>query len=458
MPSNVANFKKAFLASGSLELKSTEESLDILNSIQGITDVIFDSFNENSEITNKIAENATFLMTFAIILIIIMSIAFNSFIGRSIRNPIIESVNFAKELATGDLNRHFASDRKDEAGELISSLGSMALKLKEMIDKIKDSAKQITNTGKKLSDNSQQMANGASEQASAAEEMAASLEEMSANIQQTASNAQATEKIAQTASNQIVEGTDATRLAVKSMKDIAEKVKIISEIAFQTNLLALNAAVEAARAGVSGKGFSVVAAEVRKLAERSKVAAVEIERLSQNTLKLSSTAGDKLEKVTPEILKTAKLINEIATSSHEQINGIGQINNAMGQLNNVTQENVSSSEQVASSSEELLAHAEQLMDIIAFFKTSEDETSTVSDFTFEKQTEQPFVFEQPTLFEEKPKVEETHDFILNKEIFTEKPEIETDYHQKTPKKFKTSKGFDLNLGNEDRNDDEFERF
>ena len=439
---DLKSFKSSFISACQLELKVEELSLSIRNDIKSITDVVFDSFNENAEIANKISERATILMIFAIILIVILSIVFNGLISRSIRNPIIESVNFAKELAVGDLRRNFKSDRKDEVGELISALGSMANNLRSMMNKIKASANQITDASTKLSSNSQQLANGASEQAAAAEEMASSMEEMSANIQQNADNAQSTGKIAQTASNQIVEGTNSTRAAILSMKEIADKVKIINDIAFQTNLLALNAAVEAARAGVSGKGFSVVATEVRKLAERSKQAAVEIEKLSQNTLKVSSLAGDKLEKVTPEIIRTANLITEIATSSLEQINGIGQINSAMGQLNNVTQENVSSSEQVASSSEELLTQAEQLIEIISFFKTSEDDTEI-------EQFEMPHF----DVIEENPNFIEEQSINLKTEAFKKenKPYIPLD-------KNIISKGFNLNLGTAEKYDDEFEKF
>jgi methyl-accepting chemotaxis protein len=154
---------------------------------------------------------------------------------------------------------------------------------------------------------------------------------------------------------------------VEAMKEIAEKISIIEEIARQTNLLALNAAIEAARAGEHGKGFAVVAAEVRKLAERSGTAAAEISELSSSSVEVAEKAGKMLGQLVPDIERTAALVQEITAASNEQNAGATQINQAISQLDTVIQQNASASEEMASTSEELSSQSQQLQDTMSFF-------------------------------------------------------------------------------------------
>lgn len=156
--------------------------------------------------------------------------------------------------------------------------------------------------------------------------------------------------------------------ANEANQNIANKIVIITDIAFQTNLLALNAAVEAARAGEYGKGFAVVAAEVRKLAENSKIAAEQIITMTKTSVEKGSSAGELMMNTIPKIDNTLKFAQEISAASREQNSGINQVNSAIQQLNNVTQQNASASEELASTAEELAEQAEQLNELISFFK------------------------------------------------------------------------------------------
>ena len=181
-----------------------------------------------------------------------------------------------------------------------------------------------------------------------------------------ADNAQQTEKIALKSAGDARESGRAVGETVTAMKDIAGKISIIEEIARQTNLLALNAAIEAARAGEHGKGFAVVASEVRKLAERSQAAAAEISKLSSSSVQVAEMAGQMLEKLVPDIQKTAELVQEINSASSEQNSGAEQINKAIQQLDQVVQQNAGVAEEMSSTSEELAAQAENLQSAMEF--------------------------------------------------------------------------------------------
>jgi methyl-accepting chemotaxis protein len=194
---------------------------------------------------------------------------------------------------------------------------------------------------------------------------------MSANIRQNAENSIATERIALASAGNASDWGGAVADTVSAMKEISGKISIVGEIARQTNLLALNAAIEAARAGEHGKGFAVVAAEVRKLAERSQQAAAEIGGLSASSVAVAERAGALLERMVPDILKTAELVKEVSVASREQDAGAGQINRALQQLDQVIQQNAAAAEEMASTSEELASQAELLQTTVEFFRLAD---------------------------------------------------------------------------------------
>jgi methyl-accepting chemotaxis protein len=285
-------------------------------------------------------------------------------------NFMIDAMNnithVAEEIADGNLIVS-AKERSDK-DTLMQAMQKMITGLTNIVINVKTAADNVSVGSQEISSNSQVMSEGATEQAAAAEEASSSMEQMTGNIAQNADNARQTEKIAQKSAEDANEGGKAVAETVEAMKKIATKITIIEEIARQTNLLALNAAIEAARAGEHGKGFAVVASEVRKLAERSQVAAGEISGLSYSSVKVAEEAGEMLKKIVPDIRRTAELVQDITAASNEQNSGAEQINTAIQQLNQVIQHNASASEEMASTAEELSSQAEQLLSTIDFFK------------------------------------------------------------------------------------------
>jgi methyl-accepting chemotaxis protein len=327
------------------------------------------------------------VVTFIIILFmgVVISMLMAVYILRGINQNLALANNTIDKLAKGDLTQDIDKQENYDFGRLINNLRNLSEKLKDILITAQTASSNIAITSNEMSSNSQQVSQGATEQAASVEQMAASMEEISSNIQQNTDNAQKTKKISAKAASEIEEGRHNIDITVESMQTIAEKISIIGEIAFQTNILALNAAVEAARAGEHGKGFGVVAAEVGKLAERSKVAAAEIDELSKSGVEIALKSKEMLHKFVPSIEETSKLVEEISNASVEQNAGVEQINDSIQMLNQVTQQNAASSEEMATVSEELAAQAEQLKKTINFFKLGE-EMETANNYYQEKKT------------------------------------------------------------------------
>jgi methyl-accepting chemotaxis protein len=289
-------------------------------------------------------------------------------------NVLIDAMNditkTAGEIAGGNLlvkvNVRSAQD------ELMKALAAMVGKLTDVVGEVRGAADNVAAGGQQLSTAAQEMSQGATEQAASAEEVSSSMEQMASNIKQNADNAQQTERIALKAAEDAREGGKAVSETVAAMKEIANKISIIEEIARQTNLLALNAAIEAARAGEHGKGFAVVATEVRKLAERSQIAAGEINKLSAVSVDVAEKAGEMLARIVPDIQRTAELVSEINAASGEQNAGAEQINKAVQQLDQVIQQNAAATEEMSSTTEELSSQAEQLQETIGFFRIADN--------------------------------------------------------------------------------------
>ncbi len=270
-------------------------------------------------------------------------------------------------MAEGDLNKTIERDYQGAFGELKEHTNGTVRKLAKVVGEVNLAAEAMAAASEQVSATSMALSEAASVQAAGAEQTSASIEQMTASIMQNTENAKLTDRMASEAAHEAQQGGEVVRATVAAMKQIANKISIIDDIAYQTNLLALNAAIEAARAGEHGKGFAVVAAEVRKLAERSQVAAQEIGQVAGSSVELAEQAGRLLDAMVPKIKKTSDLVQEITAASEEQSSAVGQINAAVGQLNTTTQQNAASSEQLAATAEEMSSQAEQLQTAMAFF-------------------------------------------------------------------------------------------
>jgi methyl-accepting chemotaxis protein len=343
----------------------TGKLIDLAESVNSASEL---EMKKTADDTDVIYANARMTMLTIAAVVLLFAILAAIWISFTISRGLNRANQAVRDVAEGDLTKTVEVSGKDEIAEMLGHVNVMIERLRGVVSDALSASDNVSSGSQQLSSGSEQLSQGATEQASSAEEASASMEEMAANIKQNADNAAQTEKIARQSSKDAEASGEAVNKAVNAMRTIAEKISIVQEIARQTDLLALNAAVEAARAGEHGRGFAVVASEVRKLAERSQLAAAEISGLSGETVKVATEAGEMLSKLVPDIRKTAELVAEISAACREQDIGASQINEAIQQLDKVTQQNAGASEEMSATSEELAAQAEELQASIAFFR------------------------------------------------------------------------------------------
>lgn len=357
------------------------------------------------------------------VLAVILACVFASMIIKQITIPVEKMLVAAQKMALGDVEVDCQKIADDDLGELLDNfqlmvdavkaqavyaqrlasgdmtgemtprsdkdlLGIAVKKLTEdqnrTLSNVKESTMQVTAGAEQVAMASQNLAQGATEQASALEQVTVSVDDIAQRTKLNAAEASKANDLVHTVKKTAVFGNSQMKDMKEAMNDInrtseniSKIIKVIDDIAFQTNILALNAAVEAARAGAHGKGFSVVAEEVRSLAAKSASAASETAEMIEDTIRkvqngtqLANETEKSLDEIVNQINQVVELIDSIATASNNQATAVSQIDQALGQVSQVVQTNSATSEECAAASDELSNQAANLRKLMANFKLS----------------------------------------------------------------------------------------
>ncbi|CDT09902.1 CHASE3 domain-containing protein [Vibrio coralliirubri] len=365
---------------------------------------------ERKEAANSASDLALMALAVGGVSSVVFCFGFGAFISRSITSQINYVIGIAKQLAKGDLTVNIEKGAKNEIGELTNSLKATAQSLKTIIGNMMVASERLSSSSTQLTNITVSTNNGANEQMLMTDQVAVAMNQMSISVQEVARNAVDTAQSASEASDEAMQGLTVVQETTTSINSLESEIEstmarledlsreatniggildVILDIAAQTNLLALNAAIEAARAGEQGKGFAVVADEVRSLAQRTQDSTSEIqgliERLQLGTKDVVSSmqkssdiakrsvenaekSGQAFDVITRSINNISDMSTQSASASEEQSVTVEQINQNVVSVNRITKESVAGAEQTVESSQELVSLAEQLQKIVGQFK------------------------------------------------------------------------------------------
>jgi len=351
-------------------------------------------------------------------------------IGINELTDVIESVfsdvnRVMESMAEGDLTVAITNEYQGVYAECKNNINGTLAKLSEFIIQIRDAADFIDSSSQEMASGNNNLSHRAEQQAASLEETAASMEELASTVKNNAQNTVQATEVVNSASQLAQKGGGVVRSAIAAMQEInessnkiAEIIGVIDEIAFQTNLLALNASVEAARAGEQGRGFSVVATEVRNLAQRSATAAQQSNELIQNSVQkvragtaFVNETGAALNEIVESVAKVGDIVAHIASASSEQSAGIEQVNQAVAQMDDITQQNAALAEQAAAGSIAMSEQSTNMTQLLSFFRVnSKSAAATARPVVRSKASPAKKPVPPPALSSSKPKIDSSDEW------------------------------------------------
>ncbi|KPW99114.1 Methyl-accepting chemotaxis protein [Pseudomonas syringae pv. coryli] len=384
------------------------------NKARGYLQIMIDSnkrqIKEGAEAADRLQSTSVFMLTAGIVIAFVVAIMLGILITRMITGPLRSAIEVAQRIASGDLTQSVSSTRGDEAGHLLNAIGTMQGNLKRTIQEISSASDQLASAAEELGAVTEESTRGLTRQNDEIQQAATAVNEMTAAVEEVARNAVSTSEESKslatdaakgrgqvdntvkgigTMVSEITESTGSVTTLAGHVRDISKVLEVIRSIAEQTNLLALNAAIEAARAGEQGRGFAVVADEVRALAHRTQASTVEIEGMigtvqsgadgavaamskslatATSTQELAQRAGSALEKITSGV----GMINErnmvIASASEEQAQVAREVDRNLVNIQELSAQSAAGANQTSASSQELSRLATSFNTMVAQFK------------------------------------------------------------------------------------------
>ncbi len=353
---------------------------------------------------------AFWLLVGGVLLAVLSAVILGIFITRMIAAPIRAAVSSAERVAQGDLTRPIQSTRRDEAGQLLQALGTMQRSLKDTVQQMAGASSQLATAAEELHAVTEETSRGQVRQHDEVQQAATAVNEMTAAVEEVARNAVSTSTASQETSREAQLGREQVRQAAQAMtvmtaelgdsthkvqtlegqiREIGQVLEVIRGIAEQTNLLALNAAIEAARAGEQGRGFAVVADEVRALAHRTQGSTGEIERmmnavrgsaeeavnamhksqtLADDTQQRANRAGEALERITEGVARIEERNLVIASAAEEQAQVAREVDRNLVNIQDLSTQTATGAQQTAASSQELSRLATSFQGLVAQFR------------------------------------------------------------------------------------------